>query len=99
MVSKRSIVAAISAAIILMLILSFLLPLIFLPPIPRQKPYDDVDDWGTGFTVEGGDDTFLDNITLDDVTLDLNWSLDPSFIFDISSPAEPPRYWRNTAYD
>ena len=99
MVSKRSIVAAISAAIILMLILSFLLPLIFLPPIPRQKPYDDVDDWGTGVTVEGGDDTFLDNITLDDVTLDLNWSLDPSFVVAIISPAEPPRYWRNTAYD
>ncbi|MHA2405391.1 MAG: transglutaminaseTgpA domain-containing protein [Candidatus Hermodarchaeia archaeon] len=99
MVSKRSIVAAISAAIILMLILSFLLPLIFLPPIPRQRPYDDVEDWGTGVTVEGGDDTFLDNITLDDVTLDLNWSLDPSFIVAIISPAEPPRYWRNTAYD
>jgi hypothetical protein len=82
-----------------MLILSFLMPLIFLPPIPRQRPYDDVEDWGTGVTVEGGDDTFLDNITIDDVTLDLNWSLDPSFTVAIISPAEPPRYWRNTAYD
>ncbi|MFW9933960.1 MAG: DUF4129 domain-containing transglutaminase family protein [Candidatus Thorarchaeota archaeon] len=99
MVSKRSIVAAISVVIILLLILSFLLPLIFVPPIPRQRPYDDVEDWGSGVTVEGGDDTFLDNITLDDVTLDLNWSLDPSFIVAIISPAEPPRYWRNTAYD
>ncbi|MFX1565874.1 MAG: DUF3488 and transglutaminase-like domain-containing protein [Promethearchaeota archaeon] len=99
MVSKRSVVAAISAVIILMLILSFLMPLIFLPPIPRQRPYDDVEDWGTGVTVEGGDDTFLDNITIDDVTLDLNWSLDPSFVVAIISPAEPPRYWRNTAYD
>ncbi len=82
-----------------MLILSFLLPLLFLPSIPRQKPYDDVEDWGTGVTVEGGNDTFLDNITLDDVTLDLNWSINPSFIVAIVSPAEPPRYWRNTAYD
>ncbi|MFW9935553.1 MAG: DUF3488 and transglutaminase-like domain-containing protein [Candidatus Thorarchaeota archaeon] len=99
MVSKRSVVAAISAVIIIMLILSFLMPLIFLPPIPRQRPYDDVEDWGTGVTVEGGDDTFLDNITIDDVTLDLNWSFDPSFVVAIISPAEPPRYWRNTAYD
>ncbi len=82
-----------------MIILSFLFPLLFLPPIPRQRPYDDVEDWGTGVTVEGGDDTFLDNITIDDVTLDLNWSLDPSFTVAIISPAEPPRYWRNTAYD
>ncbi len=82
-----------------MLVLSFLLPLLFQLPIPRQEPYDDVPDWGTGVIVEGGDDTFLDNITLDDVTLDLNWSIDPSFTVAIISPAEPPRYWRNTAYD
>ncbi|MFX1403579.1 MAG: transglutaminase domain-containing protein [Promethearchaeota archaeon] len=91
--------AAISVAIILMFILSFLLPLIFVPPIPRQRPFDDIPDWGTGVTVEGGDDTILDNITLDDVTLDLNWSIDPTFIVAIVSPADPPRYWRNTAYD
>lgn len=82
-----------------MLILSFLLPLLFMPSIPRQEPYDDVPNWGTGVTVEGEDDTFLDNITLDDVTLDLNWSIDPSFTIAIISPADPPRYWRNTAYD
>ena len=82
-----------------MLILSFLFPLLFAPPIPRQRPYDEVEDWGTGVTVEGGDDTFLDNITIDDVTLDLNWTFDPTFTVAIVSPAEPPRYWRNTAYD
>ncbi|MFW9830597.1 MAG: transglutaminase domain-containing protein, partial [Candidatus Thorarchaeota archaeon] len=98
-VSKRSIVAAISLAIILMLILSFFAPLLFMPPIPRQEPYDIIPDWGSGVTVEGGEDTFLDNITIDDVTLDLNWSIDPSFTVAIVSPANPPRYWRNTAYD
>jgi hypothetical protein len=47
----------------------------------------------------GTDDSFLDNITLDDVPLDLNWSLDPSFTVAVISPVDPPRYWRNTAYD
>lgn len=98
MVSKRSIVAAISLTIIILLILSFLWPLLFQPPIPRQEEYDDVPDWGTGVTV-GTDDSFLDNITLDDVPLDLNWSLDPSFTVAVISPVDPPRYWRNTAYD
>ncbi len=98
MVSKRSIVAAISLTIIILLILSFIWPLLFQPPIPRQEEYDDVPDWGTGVTV-GTDDSFLDNITLDDVPLDLNWSLDPSFTVAVISPVDPPRYWRNTAYD
>ncbi|MFX1341400.1 MAG: transglutaminase domain-containing protein [Promethearchaeota archaeon] len=99
MVSKRSVFAAISLVIILLLILSFFWPLLFQPLFPRQEPYDDVPDWGTGVVVEGGDDTFLDNITLDDITLDLNWTLDPSLTVAIVSPGDPPRYWRTTAYD
>jgi hypothetical protein len=98
-VSKRSVFAAISLVTILLLILSFLWPLLFQPLIPRQEPYDIVPDWGTGVTVEGGDDTFLDNITMDDITLDLNWTLDPSLTIAIVEPGDPPRYWRTTAYD
>jgi transglutaminase-like putative cysteine protease len=41
----------------------------------------------------------MDNITYDDFSLDLNWSIDPSFTVAIVSPVDPPRYWRNTAYD
>ncbi len=99
MVSKRSVFAAISLVIILLLILSFFWPLLFQPLIPRQEPYDDIRDWGTGVIVEGGDDTFLDNITMDDVTLDLNWTLDPSLTVAVVSPGDPPRYWRTTVYD
>ncbi|MFX0169113.1 MAG: transglutaminase domain-containing protein [Candidatus Hodarchaeota archaeon] len=99
MVSKRSILAAISLIVILFLILSFLWPLLFLPPIPRQRPFDNIPDWGSGVTVEGDEGTFMDNITYDDFSLDLNWSIDPTFTVAIVSPADPPRYWRNTAYD
>ncbi|MDO8056374.1 MAG: transglutaminase domain-containing protein, partial [Candidatus Hermodarchaeota archaeon] len=99
MVSKRSILAAISLVVILLLVFSFLWPLLFLPPIPRQEPFDIVPDWGSGVTIEGDDGTYLDNITYEDFSLDLNWSIDPSFTVAIVSPADPPRYWRNTAYD
>jgi hypothetical protein len=63
-VSRRTILAAISLVVILFLILSFLWPLLFLPPIPRQEPFDIVPDWGSGVTIDGDDGTLMDNITL-----------------------------------
>ncbi len=100
MVSKKTIFSIISAAIIAILILSFILPPLLLLPIPRDEPYDDVPSFGAGVTVNTtGDDALLINITLDDVPFDLPWDINPFETIALVSPAEPPRYWKRTAYD
>jgi transglutaminase-like putative cysteine protease len=49
--------------------------------------------------VDTGNDTFLTNITYDSLPLNLTWPLNPYLTIATISPANPPRYWRQTAYD
>ena len=100
MVSKKTIISIISAAVITILILSFLLPPLLLFPIPRDEPYDEVESFGAGVIVNStGDGTLLTNITLEDVPFDLPWDADPFEAFALVYPNDPPRYWKRTAYD
>jgi transglutaminase-like putative cysteine protease len=97
-VSARTVVAAISVALLVWLILSFLLPPLWFPG-KRQDPYDEVPTIGSGVIVDTGNDTFLTNITYDSIPFNLTWPINPNLSIARISPANPPRYWRQTAYD